>query len=158
MAYEHLFSKVPTLKKNIFPVQTLFKDPNDAALNYQKSLQQVFNLKQNEFPNFDVVYLGLGDDGHTASLMPHSEIVKEYSSEMKKRSPTPDNQNAELVASLWVPKLDMYRITLTPSAINNATNIIFLVSGASKATAVWKSLYGTHDPTQTPGTINSWCT
>lgn len=149
MAYQYLFSKVPVLAENIFPIPTEFIDAKDAAQHYELTLRKTFRIKDNEFPQFDLVYLGLGEDAHTASLMPFSDIVNTYSD--------PQNINLEkkyqLVAVLWVPKLKMYRITLTPPVINNATCIIFLVTGENKATAVSAVLEGPNDPQRYPAQL-----
>lgn len=128
MAFEHLFSKVPVLTENIYRMTTKFKDPIDAAKDYEFTLRKVFHLENNEFPQFDLLYLGLGEDAHTASLMPLSETLL--------------INNHQLVASLWVKEQKMYRITLTPLAINHAVNIIFLVTGENKASAVSQVLEG----------------
>lgn len=146
MAFEHLFSKVPVLKKNIYPIPTHFKDPLEAAKDYERTLRNAFKLKEDAFPNFDLLYLGLGDDAHTASLMPLSDVVKQYCK-------ISDNTNFQLVTSLWVAQQKMYRITFTPPAINHAEKIIFLVTGANKATAVNKVLEGPPDPEQYPAQL-----
>lgn len=147
MAYEYLFSKMPVNKKNIYRIPTEFPDPNDAAKHYEQTLRKVFNIKDKASPQFDLVYLGLGDDAHTASLMPFSEIVTRYSDKVL------SDEDGQLVASLWVPELHMYRITLTPTAINNSMNIIFLVTGANKETAVRNVLKGPSDPKRYPAQL-----
>lgn len=139
MAYEHLFSKVPILENNIYAIPTDYHDPKDAAKDYESTLMKVFGLKKNEFPQFDLVYLGLGADAHTASLMPFSEAV--------------ETENESLVKSLWVKELNMYRITLTVPAINHAMNIVFLVSGLDKAAAVAHTLEGQFLPEKYPAQL-----
>jgi 6-phosphogluconolactonase len=147
MAYEHLFSQLPINPENVYRVPTEFKDPKDAAQAYEKTLREVFHIKDNVLPQFDLVYLGLGDNAHTASLMPLSDIVKHYV-----ENPFEDKNN-QLVASVFVSEFNMYRITLTPDAINNAKNIIFLVTGANKAIAVWEVLEGRSDPLHYPAQL-----
>lgn len=136
MAYQHLFSKVSVDPKNIYRIPTEFDDPKDAAKDYEKTLRKIFHIKDDAFPSFDLVYLGLGNDAHTASLMPCSDPISDH---------VENSLSNQLVASLFVPQLQMYRITLTPNAINHAKNIIFLVTGENKATAVWEVLEGSTD-------------
>lgn len=149
MANQYLFAKVPVLAENIFPIPTEFNDPKDAAQHYEWTLRKTFRIKDNEFPQFDLIYLGLGEDAHTASLMPFSDVVKTYS------DPQTINQETkyQLVVALWVAKLKMYRITLTPPVINNAACIIFLVTGANKASAVSAVLEGSNDPQRYPAQL-----
>lgn len=135
-AQECLFSKVPVLAENIYRIPTEFSDPDQAAEVYERTLRSIFHLKNDEFPKFDLVYLGLGEDGHTASLMPKTDLVMNY---WQGGSITDKHH---LVAALWVPKQQMYRITLTPPAINNAINVVFLVVGENKALAVKEVLEG----------------
>ena len=120
MAWETLFSKLPIPPENIFPVPTEL-DPDQAAKTYEEILITVFRLKPGEFPRFDLILLGLGPDGHTASLFPGTAALQETS---------------RLVVANWVEKFKAYRITFTYPVINNAENVLFLVSGADKATAV----------------------
>jgi 6-phosphogluconolactonase len=147
MAYERLFSKAPVNPKNIYRISTEFSDPKDAAKDYEQTLRKVFHIKGNALPAFDLLYLGLGEDAHTASLMPLSDVVMDYA-----KNPLRDKHNA-LVVSTFVAELNMYRITLTPTAINRAKNIIFLVTGKNKANAVWKSLKGQTDPLHYPAQL-----
>lgn len=140
IAHAHLFSKVPVNVENIFQIKTDTDNPSDAAKLYEKTLRNAFNIEDQGLPLFDLVFLGLGANAHTASLMPFSEVV---------RNPI----DKQLVASLWVPELNMHRITLTPSALNNSFNIIFLVTGADKENAVVEVLEGPNNPNQYPAQL-----
>ncbi|MDP1575082.1 MAG: 6-phosphogluconolactonase [Coxiellaceae bacterium] len=128
----YLFSKVAVNPNNIYRIPTDFEDPKEAAKAYEDTLKKNGPI--------DLIYLGLGDDAHTASLMPFSEVVKNIS---------PDT----LVESLFVKKLNMSRITLTPAAINHCEAIIFLVTGDNKAAAVKNVLQGVTDPQQYPAQL-----
>ncbi len=111
MTQEHLFAKVPVDPNHIYRMPTEFDDPKDAAHTYEKTLRQVLATSAG-YPAFDLIYLGLGDDAHTASLMPDTDIVKAYADD---KAAVP----SEWVSALYVPHLNMYRITLTPPAINH---------------------------------------
>ncbi len=128
LAHEHLFSKVAINPDYIYPMPTNYLDPVDASKAYDADLHQCFQLKKHQFPPFDVVYLGLGSDAHTASLFPFSDVVL---------SP-PDR----LATSLWVEKASQHRLTLTPKTINQSRAIIFMVTGEDKASAVQAVLKG----------------
>ncbi len=147
MAYEHLFSKVPINQENVYRIPTEFDNPKNAAKEYERILREAFNIKNNAFPQFDLLYLGLGDNAHTASLMPFSEPVLHYTKNQL------SDKNHQLVTSLFVPQDNIYRISLTPSAINNGGEIIFLVTGANKATAVSEVLEGQTNPLQYPAQL-----
>ena len=103
------------------------KLPGDAASDYEKELRTFFKLKNDERPAFDFVLLGLGEDGHTASIFPGTEAL---------------NETRRLVAAPWVTKLNSHRITLTLPVLNNAATTVFLVSGANKATILREVLEG----------------
>jgi 6-phosphogluconolactonase len=147
MAYEHLFSKLPINPENIYRIPTEYSEPSDAAKHYEQTIRKAFNIRDEAIPQFDLVYLGLGDDGHTASLMPFSDIVERYADE------TSSNKDHQIVASLWVPELNMYRITLTPLVINNSMNIVFLVIGSNKSSAAREVLEGARDPARYPAQL-----
>jgi len=89
-------------------------------------------------PRFDLVLLGLGDDGHTASLFPGTAALKE-----RKR----------LVVANWVPKLNVHRLTLTAPVLNNASCVIFLVQGAGKAAALKRIIEAPSTPEQLPAQL-----
>jgi len=114
-----LFSKVSD--SQVFRVLTEEKDADSAALDYEKKLQKFFNLKSGDFPRFDLILLGLGPDGHTASLFPGTAAV---------------NENNRLVVANWVEKFHTFRITFTLPVLNHAACDMFLVSGAEKADIV----------------------
>jgi 6-phosphogluconolactonase len=145
MAEAHLFSKVSVNPENIYRIPTEFTHPYDAAKAYEKTLRDVFQIKDDKhYPSFDLVYLGLGDNAHTASLMPFTKEVKELIT---------SNNNRTLVLASFVPELDMYRISLTPCAINNAMQIIFLVTGEGKSVAVQQVIDGPIDPLHYPAQL-----
>jgi len=147
-AYTHLFSKVPVNPKNIHRIPTEHDDPQADAEKYENIIRRELGLSVNEFPKFDLIYLGLGDNAHTASLMPHSDVVSNCIKDKKDNRISP-----KFVESLYVPELEMNRITLMPYAINQAENIIFLVSGANKASSVWDVLQGERNPLEYPAQL-----
>ena len=138
MAYEAMLSKVPVQETNIHRVRAEEQDASKAAEEYEDELRTFFNLKPGELPYFDCVLLGMGPDGHTASLFPGTEALHE-----QKR----------LVVSNWVEKFQSHRITLTAQAINNADCIIFLVSGEEKAEVLREVLEGENNPELFPSQL-----
>jgi len=138
IAYETMLSKVPVQETNIHRVRAEEVDAGKAAEEYEDELRIFFNLKPDELPRFDCVLLGMGPDGHTASLFPGTEALRE-----QKR----------LVVSNWVEKFQTHRITLTAQAINNADCIIFLVSGEEKAEVLREVLEGEYNPELFPSQL-----
>jgi 6-phosphogluconolactonase len=112
-----------------------YPDVERAALEYEQVIRADFGLSGDQFPRFDLVLLGMGSDGHTASLFPCTKVLSE---------------TRRIVAGNWVGKLYAQRITLTALAINNAAQVIFLVTGADKAPALKAVLEGPREPQQLP--------
>jgi 6-phosphogluconolactonase len=127
MAQEAMLSKVPVPASNVFRVPAENPDAADAALAYERILRQLFSLPAGEIPRFDLILLGLGPDGHTASLFPETAALEEKS---------------RLVVANWVEKLKAYRITFTLPLLNAARGVAFLVSGSDKASALHEVLEG----------------
>jgi 6-phosphogluconolactonase len=119
LANEALLSKIGA--KYVYRVPTEINDAASAAQSYEKTLIEVFQLGPGQFPRFDLVLLGMGPDGHTASLFPGSTALQE---------------TRRLVVANWVEKLKTDRITFTFPVLNQAACVTFLVSGAEKATAL----------------------
>lgn len=134
MARRTLLNHITIPAENIFPVQTQFS-PADAAKNYEECIRRLFG---NETPVFDLMLLGIGDNSHTASLFPNTEVLHEHS---------------RLVKEVFVEEVEMYRITMTVPLINNSRNILFLVEGESKAEAVNTILNGTYKPDTYPAQL-----
>jgi 6-phosphogluconolactonase len=117
MANEALLAKVPVPAGNVFRIRAEL-GAEAAALEYEQTLRKVFDLQPGEFPRFDLVLLGLGPDGHTASLFPGSAAL---------------NETHRLVVANWVEKFKTFRITLTFPVLNAARCVMFLASGSEKA-------------------------
>jgi len=113
-------------------------DPNTAAKEYADEISSFFALKPQEMPVFDLILLGMGKDGHTASIFPRSNIICEMSG---------------LTAATFVPSLNSYRLTLTPPVLTNARQIVFLVSGEEKAETLKRVLEGPYQPCHLPAQI-----
>jgi 6-phosphogluconolactonase len=127
MANEALLSRVALPAENIHRMNGVGDAVANARL-YEDEMRTFFN--DAAWPRFDLILLGMGDDGHTASLFPGTEVLFEREA---------------WVAGLWVEKLGAYRITLTPPAINHAAHIIFLVTGENKAGRLAEILGDKHD-------------
>ena len=117
MAYEAMLSKVAVPSGNIHRIRGEEADAANAATEYQHEIESFFQLQPGRLPRFDLVFLGMGPDGHTASLFPGTTAL---------------NERDRLVAATWVEKFNTYRITLTLPVLNNSANVIFLVCGSEK--------------------------
>jgi 6-phosphogluconolactonase len=127
MANEALLTKIAIPPENVFRVPAENPDAAAAALEYETQIRRFFALKPGEFPRFDLILLGLGPDGHTASLFPDTAALDEHS---------------RLVVANWVAKFKTHRITFTFPVLNRAAEVIFLASGAEKADMVRQVLQG----------------
>ena len=118
MANEAMLAHVPVAPKNVHRVPSENPSAAEAASEYEQTL---IDITQQSLPRLDLILLGLGPDGHTASIFPGSEVLHE---------------TKRLVAAPWVEKFQTYRITMTLPLLNNGASVVFLVSGAEKAKIV----------------------
>jgi 6-phosphogluconolactonase len=119
MANDSLLKHVPVSKKNIVAVQTLKVTPAQSAVLHEQALKKYIS---NKHP-FDMILLGIGEEGHTASIFPKSKLIT-------------DKKN--WVKNIWVQEKQMDRISFTLPFINRAKNIVFLISGKNKAAIIKK--------------------
>ncbi len=138
MVHEAMLSKAPVPPENVHRIEAEERDAGKAADGYEKELREFFRLGAGQLPRFDLVLLGLGPDGHTASLFPGTEVIHEQ----RRR-----------VAASWVEKFSAYRITLTAPVLSNAACVIFLVSGAGKAETLRNVLQGEDRPERLPAQL-----
>ena len=124
MAAETMLSKVPVPPGNVFRFATEKPDAAQVADNYEKTLRKFFQLAPDAVPSFDLILLGMGPDGHTASLFPGTAALHE---------------KTRLAVANWVDKLKTNRLSLTLPVLNAARCVAFLVSGTDKA-AVLRSV------------------
>jgi 6-phosphogluconolactonase len=134
MAQETLLTRVPIPPEQIHRMRGELP-PESAAESYARELENFF---QNDPPRLDVILLGMGDNGHTASLFPHLTAVHEH--------------KAWVVAE-YVSEVSMWRITLTPPVLNLGRDVIFLVSGAAKAAMLAQVLEGPYAPDERPAQV-----
>lgn len=127
---------VPAAQVHRIPAED--PDPWRAALSYERSLLEFFHLGAGQWPRFDLVLLGLGADGHLASLFPESPALREYE---------------RLAIADWRADRAAYRITLTAPVFNAAASILFLVSGTEKAQVLQKTLEGAYHPEGCPAQL-----
>jgi 6-phosphogluconolactonase len=134
MVCESLLAKIEIPPVNIHRMAGE-KDPLTAAAEYEQELRTAFQLAPGAFPRFDLILLGLGDDGHTASLFPGSDALKE---------------TQRLVVANYVAKFNAHRLTLTFPVLNHGAAVIFLVAGANKAPVVKEILRDDRQPAPFP--------
>jgi 6-phosphogluconolactonase len=118
MAYDAMLSKVPIPSENVHRIKAENPDAQQVVEEYEATIRTFFQLRTGNFPRYDLVLLGLGPDGHTASLFPGTEALHERN---------------RLVVANWVEKFHAHRITMTLPVFNEAAFVLFLVSGAEKA-------------------------
>src|SRR5215831_20878547 len=135
MASEAMLATAPVDPKQVHRIKGEIESAAEAAEEYEKDLRTSFRLEPGQLPRFDLVLLGMGPEGHTASLFPGTKALKE---------------ERRLVVSNWVGKLYTDRITLTPPVLNNAARVVFMVHGAEKAPALKAVLEGPYEPEQLP--------
>jgi 6-phosphogluconolactonase len=138
MANEALFSKGAIKPEQITRIKGEYADTEKAALEYEQALRAYFKLKVGEYPRFDLVLLGMGEEGHTLSLFPGTKAL---------------HATDRIVVRNWVGKLYTERITLTATAANHASRVIFMVTRADKAPALKAVLEGPYEPEQLPAQL-----
>lgn len=138
MARDAMLAKVPVPAENIHRIPGENPDAAEAASVYEQTLRKIFATADGAFPRFDLVLLGMGTDGHTASLFPGTQALAE---------------TQRLVVANWVEKLNTWRITLTAPTINHATQVLFLVSGADKSAPLHAVLQGESKPDLYPSQL-----
>jgi 6-phosphogluconolactonase len=132
MAKETLLDHVPCPAGNVHPMPTHFPSADAAARDYENTLRNYFST---DWPHFDLSLLGLGEEGHTASLFPGSSALGELT---------------RWVVAVETPADPPLRLTLTLPAITRAAHTYVLVAGSRKATALQHVLTGVPDPTTYP--------
>jgi 6-phosphogluconolactonase len=137
VAKDLLLSKVPIPEANVFRMEGEL-DPEQAAARYESTLRNVMKLEGAETPAFDLVTLGMGPDGHTASLFPNTAGLDEIS---------------RLVIANHVPQKDTWRISLTWPVINHAAEVTFEVEGEAKASILAEVLTGPRDVERLPSQL-----
>jgi len=138
MASEAMLSAAPVPPENVHRIHAEDPSAETAARAYERDIEEHFRLAPGQFPRFDFALLGLGADGHTASLFPGTKAL----SETRRRA-----------VSNWVGKLDTERITLTAPTFNAAAAVVFLVSGEDKAAPLRSVLEGAYEPAQLPAQL-----
>ncbi len=136
MTKETLLTQVPVPPQNVFRMRGE-TDPAQGAREYSAQLQQFFQT--DSWPRFDLVFLGMGADGHTASLFPGTSALHAAAD--------------AIVVENYVEKLKTYRLTLTAATINQAQAIVFLVGGADKAATLQAVLEGPYQPDLYPSQL-----
>ena len=138
MTREALLDKVPLSANQIFRIHGEL-DPEEAAAKYEFDIRQSFRLEGAELPSFDLLLLGMGPDGHTASLFPHTKGLQEI---------------MRIAIANHVPQQkDSWRITLTRPVINRARDVFFLIEGADKVAALKQVFRGPYDPETYPSQL-----
>ena len=137
MTNEAMLSKVPLAPQRIHRMEGEL-DPGIAAARYESTIRNAFKLEGAQTPTFDLIFLGMGDDGHTASLFPHTQAL--------------DNLSNIVIAN-HVSQKDTWRITLTWPVINQGREVAFLIEGEDKADVLHKVFLGPYDPETLPSQL-----
>lgn len=129
---------VTVVPEQVHPMPTVDLTPDEAARAYEALIRDVVPLGDDGIPRFDLIFLGMGEDGHTASLFPGTPAIHEAD---------------RLVVANYVPKLETTRLTMTPPLLNAGRKVVFLVSGTGKAERLAEVLEGPYQPDVLPSQI-----
>lgn len=135
MIHGTLLRPVPTAADNFHRMKAELEDRDAASEEYEAEIRSVLSPPEGRLPGFDLIFLGLGSDGHTASLFPGSAALAESS---------------KWVCPNYVERLQMHRLTLTYPVLNAASELVFLVAGAGKAEILRQVVEGARDPERFP--------
>jgi 6-phosphogluconolactonase len=138
LAYDSMLSPLGIREANIHRIKGELEDAGEAARQYEAEILRDFPVSVGQLPKFDLIFLGMGPDGHTASLFPGTKALQEEN---------------RLVVSNWVGKFYTERITMTAPLLNNAKCVVFLVSGQDKALPLKAVLEGRYEPQQLPAQL-----
>jgi len=138
MAEEIMLSKIPVNAGNVFRIAAENPDAAAVAEAYEQTLRKFFQLQPGQVPVFDLILLGVGPDGHTASLFPNTAGLQE---------------KTRLVIANWVDKLKANRLTMTLPVLNSAREMSFLASGTDKAQVLRTVLEEDAPPEQYPAKL-----
>jgi 6-phosphogluconolactonase len=139
MAFDSMIGKVPLKPAQVHRMKGEVPDAEQAAREYEQELQNHFQLKEGQLPRFDLVLVGMGDEGHCLSLFPGTKALH----------PAP----GRTVVSNWVGKLFTERITITAPVASNAAMSLFTVTGKEKSLALKAVLEGPYEPEQLPSQL-----
>ena len=135
MTYEHLLNQVPVVPEQVYKMETENIGPEESAAEYEKILRRYFGETGS---SFDLVLTGMGDDGHTLSLFPHTPVIHETKAWVK---------------AFYLNPQQMFRITLTAPLVNRSKKVCFLTFGDSKANALAAVLEGPRNVDEYPSQI-----
>lgn len=137
MARKALLDRVPLKPERIFRIEGEL-EPEEAAARYESAIRNHLRLEGAQGPRFDLLSLGMGDDGHTASLFPHTDAI---------------NDMIRIAVANHVPQKDTWRVTLTWPVINQARDVFFLIAGSDKAGPLREMLLGEYNPDELPSQL-----
>jgi 6-phosphogluconolactonase len=138
MANESMLSKLSLKPEQVLRIKAEYEDAEKAAKEYEQTLRSWFKLSDGQLPRFDVLLLGMGEEGHTLSLFPGTKALQD---------------NGRLVMSNWVGKFFTTRITTTAPVASNSALVIFMITKADKALALKAVLEGPYEPEQLPSQL-----
>lgn len=139
MAFDTMIGKAPIKPEQVHRMKGELPDAKQGAREYQHELQKHFQLKEGQLPRFDLVLVGMGDEGHCLSLFPGTKALHPPA--------------GRTVVSNWVGKLFTERITITAPVASNAAMILFTVGGKEKSLALKAVLEGPYEPEQLPSQL-----
>ena len=137
MTKRAMLNGVPLPVENIHRMEGEL-EPEEGASRYEAEIRNAFRLEGAETPTFDLIFLGMGDDGHTASLFPHTEAL---------------NEMARICVANHVPQKDTWRLTLTWPVITQGRQVAFLIEGAAKSEVLRMVFQGAYDPESYPSQL-----
>lgn len=138
MVHEALLTHLPISTAQVHRVPSELPDAQTVADRYEAVLREQFDVSESDIPRFDLILLGMGPDGHTASLFPGTQAV---------------HATSRLVAAPWVETLQTSRITFTPVLLNHARQVTFLICGHAKAATLHAVLEGPFQPDRLPAQV-----